>query len=177
MESFLNTVSKLIRENQLPALMIGGHAVTALGHPRATYDLDLLIPRSSAQAWGTALWELGFRTYAETPNFLQFEANASLPLPPVDLMLVDDDVFESLSSTKNNSSPIPTPAVEAMIALKLHAINQPSRKNTTQDWNDVFALIQANNLSLDDPGFSAIVSKHGGAAATERIRSEVPGGN
>lgn len=177
MESFLNTVSKLIREKQLPALMIGGHAVTALGHPRATYDLDLLIPRTSAQAWRSALSALGFSAYAETPNFIQFEANASLPLPPVDLMLVDDDVFESLSSAKNNSSPIPTPAVEAMIALKLHAINQPARENTAQDWADVFALIRANNLSLDDPAFSAIVSKHGGAAATERIRTEIPGGN
>ena len=36
MESFLTTVAALIREKQLPALMIGGHAVTALGHPRAT---------------------------------------------------------------------------------------------------------------------------------------------
>ena len=176
MESFLTTVSNLIREKELPALMIGGHAVTALGHPRATYDLDLLIPRTSAQAWSSALAALGLQTYAETANFIQFEAIPSLPLPPVDLMLVDDEVFASLASAKIDSSPIPTPAVQSMIALKLHAINQPARENTAQDWADVIALIKANNLSLDDPGFAAIVSKHGGAAATERIRAEIPCG-
>ncbi len=177
MESFLTTISGLIREKKLPALMIGGHAVTALGHPRATFDLDLLIPRGSAQAWKAALLEMGFKPYAETPNFIQFESGPGLPLPPVDLMLVDADVFESLASGKIDSPPIPTPSVQAMIALKLHAINQPARENTAKDWDDVFALTKANNLSLDEPGFSAIVLKHGGKAAAERIAAEIARGN
>ena len=59
MQSFLTTISRLIEEKNLPALMIGGHAVTALGHPRATFDLDLLIPRSSSGRWRTEL--LGLR--------------------------------------------------------------------------------------------------------------------
>ncbi len=177
MESFLTTISRIIHDKELPALMIGGHAVTALGHPRATYDLDLLIPKSSAAAWKAALSQLGFKPYAESANFIQFEASQGLPLPPVDLMLVDTDVFETLASAKNSSSPIPTPGVQAMVALKLHAINQPARENTAQDWADVFALIKANNLSLDDPGFSDIVSKHGGKAAAERITAEIARGD
>lgn len=171
MESFLTTVSQLIRENGLPALMIGGHAVTALGHPRATFDLDLLIPRGAAEAWKAELTKLGFQPYAETDNFLQFEAQPGLPLPPVDLMLVDEDVFEIISSTKSDLPPIPTPDAKSMIALKLHAINQPSRENTAQDWSDVLALVKHHKLSLDDPDFFAIVSKHGGEKAIERIKS------
>lgn len=176
MESFLTTVSRLIREKELPALMIGGHAVTALGHPRATFDLDLLIPRSSAGVWKSELSQLGFIPYAETANFIQLEAQPGLPLPPIDLMLVDGEVFETLFSTKTDSEPIATPSAQSMVALKLHAINQPARENTAQDWADVLALIKAHKLSLDDPGFSAMVSKHGGEAATERIRAEVPRG-
>ena len=171
MESFLTTVSNLIREKELPALMIGGHAVTALGHPRATYDLDLLVPRSSADAWKSELSKLSYRTYSESPNFLQFEAHPGLPMPPVDLMLVDDSVFHALSATKIDSPPIPTPSVLSMIALKLHAISQPTRENTEQDWSDVIALAKANKLSLDDSDFSAIVLKHGGQSAIDRIKT------
>jgi len=177
MESLITTVANLIREKNLPALMIGGHAVTALGHPRATYDLDLLIPRSAADKWEAELSRLSYRPYAGTSNFLQFEASPDFQLPPVDLMLVDDAVYEILSSTKNDSPPIATPGVLSMVALKLHAIKQPSRENTAQDWADVLALVKAHKLTLDDPEFSAIVSKHGGEAATERIRSEITGGH
>ena len=176
MESFLTTVAGLMAEKNLPALMIGGHAVTALGHPRATFDLDLLIPRSSAGKWRNELAKLHFHLFAESPNFHQYEAADELPLPPVDLMLIDDEVFRTLELTKCASSPLATPGVIAMIALKLHAIHQPSRENVEKDWSDVFSLVKAHQLSLDDPGFSAIVLKHGGENAIERIRASLIGG-
>lgn len=177
MESLITTFAHLMREKNLPALMIGGHAVTALGHPRATFDLDLLIPRSAADRWKSELSLLSYRPYAETSNFLQFEALPGFPLPPVDLMLVEDAVFEILCSTKNDSAPIATPGVLSMIALKLHAIKQPSRGDVSQDWADVIALVKAHKLTLDDREFSAIVSKHGGETATERIRLAITGGH
>jgi hypothetical protein len=86
-------------------------------------------------------------------------------------MLVDDSVFQVLSATRIDSSPISTPSVLSMIALKLHAISQPTRENTEQDWSDVIALAKANKLSLDDPDFSAIVLKHGGQSAINRIKA------
>jgi hypothetical protein len=176
MESFLTTISRIMREKDLLALMIGGHAVTALGHPRATYDLDLLIPRSAAESWGVELAALSYRTYSESPNFLQFEAHPEFPLPPVDLMLVDDEVFQTLYATRTSSEPIATPDALSMIALKLHAIGQPSRENKEQDWGDVIALAKANKLTLDVPGFSATVLKHGGQNAIERITAAGLGG-
>ena len=177
MQSFLTSISKLIEEADLPALMIGGHAVTALGHPRATFDLDLLIPRSSAAKWKEGLAKLHYRIFAESSNFHQYEAPPGIPLPPLDLMLVDDDVFQTLERTKIASKPIATPGVVAMIALKLHAINQPARTDVEKDWSDVLALVKAHKLSLDDPDFSAIVLKHGGASAIQRIQTSITGGN
>jgi hypothetical protein len=177
MESFLTTISKLIAEKDLPALMIGGHAVTALGHPRATFDLDLLIPRTSAARWNAELRNLNYRLFAESPNFHQFESSPDLPLPPVDLMLVDDEVFHALERTKTASPPIATPNVVAMIALKLHAIRQPAREDAEKDWSDVLALVKAHQLTLDDPDFSATILKHGGETAIERIRTAILGGN
>jgi hypothetical protein len=172
MESFLTTNSKLMKEKNLPGLMIGGHAVTALGHPRATFDLDLLVPRSSIDQWAAKLSRLRYRSFSESRNFHQFEAHPDLPLPPLDLMLVDDEVF-----SKTDTKPIPTPGVVAMIALKLHAIRQPARDDVEKDWSDIFALVKAHHLTLDDPEFSATVLKHGGETAIERIQASIAGRN
>lgn len=175
-QSFLTTIAKLMKEQSLPALMIGGHAVTALGYPRATFDLDLLIPRSSAPRWKEAMLRMSYRLFAEATNFHQYEAPASLPLPPVDLMLVDEEVFAVLEQTKSCAEPIPTPGVVALIALKLHAIHQPSREDPGKDWCDVLALVKAHRLTLDDPEFAAIVRRHGGETAIERIQASLSGG-
>ena len=177
MQSFLTTISRLIEEKNLPALMIGGHAVTALGHPRATFDLDLLIPRSSSGRWRTELLGLRYWIFAESPNFHQYESTPELPLPPVDLMLVDDEIFAILELTKSDTAPIPTPGVVAMIALKLHAIRQPTRRESEKDWSDVLALIAVHQLSLDEPEFFATVLKHGGETAIQRIQAAILGRN
>ena len=177
MQSLLTTISKLIDEKNLPALMIGGHAVTALGHPRATYDLDLLIPRSAVGRWVAELSALHYRLFAESANFHQFEAPPGFPLPPLDLMLVDDEVFQTLELTKSDLKPIATPGVVSMIALKLHAIRQPLLDHVEKDWSDVLALVKAHQLSLDDPDFSATVFKHGGETAIKRIQASILGGN
>ncbi len=172
-QSFLTTIAKRIEKENLPALMIGGHAVTALGHPRATFDLDLLVPRSAAGRWKTVLSDLRYRLFAESANFHQYEAPHGFPL----LMLVDDEVFEALERTKADTAPIATPGVEAMVALKLHATRQPGRDDVGKDWSDILALVKAHRLSLDDPEFSAMVLKHGGETAIRRIRASIAGGN
>jgi hypothetical protein len=58
--------------------------------------------------------------FAESANFHQFETAIALPLPPVDLMLVDDEVFVLLERTKIASEPLVTPTVVAMISLMLY---------------------------------------------------------
>jgi hypothetical protein len=177
MENFLTTISKLIRDKNLPALMIGGHAVTALGHPRATFDLDLLIPKSSSEIWKSELAQLSYQPFSESSNFIQLEATHDFPLPPIDLMLIEDAVFNTILANKIDSIPLSTPNPQTMIALKLHAINQPSRQNSEQDWGDVIALIRAHKLSLDDTEFSAIVLKHGGQTAIDRIKASLASGS
>lgn len=170
MEHLLTTLNRIREEKHLPALLIGGHAVTALGHPRATFDVDLLIPRSAASGWREELGALGYMLFAENSNFLQFEPKPDWPLPPIDLMLVDEDVFGALQSGQVESQILPTPSAPSLIALKLHAIRQSSRERAEQDWSDILALVDAHDLSLDDPDFAAIVLRHGGEAAIDRIR-------
>ena len=158
-------------EKNLPGLMIGGHAVTALGHARATYDLDLLIPRSASMAWRSALMAMSYRVFAESESFHQYEATQDFPLAPVDLMLVDDDVFDVLEQSRQRKSPIATPSVQAMVALKLHAMKNRHVLDAEKDWSDVIALMRIHQLRLDDPEFAAMVHRHGGSAAIDRIQA------
>ena len=171
MKSLLNRIADLMAEQSLPGLMIGGHAVTALGHARATFDLDLLIPRSAAMAWRSALSALSYRVYAESQHFHQYEASQDFPLAPLDLMLVDDDVYALMEQTKQSSPPIATPSAQAMIALKLHATKNRSAIDAEKDWSDIFALMRIHQLSLDDADFAAMVRRHGGNDAIEKIRA------
>jgi len=176
MEHLLTTLSKLMAEQKLPALLIGGHAVTVMGYPRATFDIDLLIPRESAEPWKKALGNFHYKVFSESKNFLQLESASELPLPALDLMLVEQDVFNTLQADQTDHQPIPTPSPEAMVALKLHAINQPARENTAKDWSDIFAIMSAQNLSLDDPDFAAIIQKHGGEEAAQKISDHFKNG-
>lgn len=169
-ERLLSRIAEIMAEKKLPGLMIGGHAVTALGHPRATFDLDLIIPRASAVAWRESLMGLSYKTFAESENFHQYEAGQDFPLPPVDLMLVDDDVYAALEREKRELVPLATPSVEAMIALKLHAAKHRNSPEAERDWSDLIALMRIHQLSLDDASFAAMVHRHGGAEAIERIK-------
>jgi len=90
-------------------------------------------------------------------------------------MMVDEEVFEALYVTRTKNKPISSPGAPAMIALKLHALNQPGRENKEKDWSDILAIIDSQSLNLDDPQFSAIVLKHGGEKAIARITAHLAG--
>src|ERR1700747_1756571 len=88
-----------LREANVPFLVIGGHAVVLHGHLRNTFDLDLLIADSKLPGARTTLTTLGYRTYFETDAFLQLQAPEGLP--PLDLMIVDDQTFGRIEETAN----------------------------------------------------------------------------
>lgn len=177
MPSLLDTLAKLMHEHSLPGLLIGGHAVTVLGYPRATFDVDLLIPRSSAELWGKCLLSISYRAFAISANFQQYEAINDFPLPPIDLMLVDDDVYEVLYATKIDAKPIFVPHVQSMIALKLHATKHRNPDDAEKDWQDILALCKAHQLTLDDVAFRDMILRHGGETALGRIKAALTGGN
>jgi hypothetical protein len=59
-KSQFQTISVAAREQGLGFLLIGGHAVSAHGYSRKTFDLDLLICRDDSKAWLEMMKELGF---------------------------------------------------------------------------------------------------------------------
>jgi hypothetical protein len=173
MKHLLTTLAEIAEERNLSVLLIGGHAVAALGHPRATFDVDLLVPRSAASAWREELLKLNYRLFSESENFIQLEPTPDWPVPPLDLMLVDDPVFAALWESSVKDDPLPTPNALSMIALKLHARRQPGRSSSEKDWEDIIALIKAHDLPLDSPELQAILSKHADEGDITRLRDEL----
>jgi hypothetical protein len=153
-----------LSEAGVPFLVIGGHAVVLHGHLRNTFDLDLLSAESKLPRARVALNDLGYRTYFETDAFLQLQAPANLP--PLDLMIVDDQTFSRIEVTAIQR-------VLRLIALKLHATRDRARRATETDWEDVVGLLAAANRTLEDPELRAIISTYGGNGALAEIKRRV----
>jgi hypothetical protein len=60
-----------------------------------------------------------------------------------------------------------------MVALKLHAIRQPARKQVEKDWGDVTGLIQSCGLSLEDGQFRELIQRYGASEAEPEIRKRL----
>src|SRR5215469_9473789 len=164
-----------LNEAGVPFLVIGGHAVVLHGHLRNTFDLDLLIADSQLAMARAALINLGYRTYFETDAFLQLQAPEHLP--PLDLMIVDDQTFARIEVTANqkvlDGRQIRIPDALRLIALKLHATRDPARRTTETDWQDIAGLVRASNRNLEDPELQAIISQYGGPEALTEIQRRV----
>src|SRR6516225_5782481 len=156
----------------IPFLVVGGHAVVLHGHLRNTFDLDLLISDSKLAAARAALFKLGYRTYFETDAFLQLQAPENLP--PLDLMIVDDQTFARIDVTAQqkvlDGQQIKIPDPLRLIALKLHATRDTTRRGIETDFQDVAGLLSATNRSLEEPELRMIISQYGGPGALNEIK-------
>jgi hypothetical protein len=170
-KSFLHTLAGLAAERGLRALLIGGHAVTALGFPRSTFDVDLLIPVSEMESWKEALASLRLKLSHDQRPFLQFDPPKDWPLPPVDLLVVDEETWQRLAEgSQPGVGLLRTPSAMGVIALKAHASAQPNRADEAErDWRDIFGLIAAQGIPLSDPVLRDTLLSYGGADAIRRL--------
>ena len=164
-----------LNEAGVAFLVIGGHAVVLHGHLRNTFDLDLLIADSALATARSALNNLGYRTYFETDAFLQLQAPENLP--PIDLMIVDDQTFDRIEATANqkmlDGQQIRIPDAIRLIALKLHATRDTARRTTETDWQDIVSLLMVTNRSLEDPELRFIIAQYGGPRALAEINRRI----
>jgi predicted nucleotidyltransferase len=133
-------------------LIIGAHALSFCGVTRETADLDLLISRSDRTLWEVRLREAGYELFAGTHNFAQFSPPARGAWP-VDLMLVDEETFSRMLADARTvviaGNSLAVPAMEHLLALKLHALKHTHPRRTVKDFQDVVELIRANRDQLD----------------------------
>ena len=151
------------QEPSLPFLIIGGYAVGAHGHTRATFDVDFLVRTVDRETWLGRLATAGLKLFAQTKSFAQFSqppANDGL-----DLMFVDDATFDRMWQAAEprdfGGVPARIPCLDHVLALKLHVLKQALPHRTSKDAEDVEMLVRRNGLNLLDPRYETLFLKYG----------------
>lgn len=158
--------------SEVPFLMIGGHAVIALGHVRATFDYDFLTSESHRAGLNAVFEDLGYTLFAANGPFVQWTAPPGLP--PVDIMVVADDTFAKLNATSRGvciaGQTVRIPSPENLIALKLHASRQRAEESAShQDWVDIVQIVRQQGLDVAEPSFRALLVRYGGPGTPDKL--------
>ena len=171
--SALGDIAARAKERKLPFLLAGGHAVIAHGFHRATFDLDLIIPRRDRDGWLELAGSLGYRFAHEGLTFLQFEPPKS-DAQGLDLMMANDNTFDKLLAESVPSPPSEPDArmvsLLHLLALKCHAIKFGHKGRLVKDADDVIRLVQANRLDVNDEVIRDVFLKYGTADLYEKVR-------
>jgi hypothetical protein len=144
-------------------LIIGGYAVAAHGHTRATFDVDLLVRRVDHDAWLDRLGASGLKLFGQTRTFAQF----SQPHDGdgLDLMFVEEPTFDQMwqASEEHDFGGIRArvPCLDHLLALKLHALKQSPPHRTAKDAEDVEILLRRHGLNLRDLRYEQLFLKYG----------------
>jgi len=159
------------RDEALPFLVVGGHAVIAHGHARFTYDLDLLVRRSQRDAWVRKVESLGYTVFREHATFVQMSASGGGT--ELDLMLVADETFAGLWAAAEakllGGIEVKMPSLKHLIALKLHALKQGLAHRTVKDLDDVIMLVLKNALDIRAEQWRDWFLRYGTAELYERV--------
>ncbi|RMG42638.1 MAG: hypothetical protein D6719_05990 [Candidatus Dadabacteria bacterium] len=152
-------------------LVIGGHALNALGFSRQTGDLDLIVSKSDKEFWIKLVSDLGYKQVQTHEVFARFKP-AALVAWPVDLMFVEPNVFAQLLSEAGISDfgccKVKIPSIRHMLALKLHALKQRQKHREGKDVVDVIELLKLGNIA--ESTFRQLCEKYDRLDLYERLK-------
>lgn len=146
----MQAIFDLLAQHRLPMLIIGAHALTAHGVQRLTFDVDCLVATADFEALSQLLIRGGFSNVQHQQNFSAFNHNTP-GVPKIDVMRVDAATFAKMEAARKpwdfGNKRFEVPALEHLIALKLHAMkNNPERAG--KDGWDIAALLAANSGAI-----------------------------
>lgn len=151
------------QEPSMPFLIIGGYAVGAHGHTRATFDVDFLVRSANREEWFARLAAAGLKLFAQTKAFAQF--SQAVAGDGLDLMFVDEATFDRMWQAAVlrdfGGAQARVPCLDHLLALKLHALKQSLAHRTAKDAEDVEILVRRNGLNLRDSRYQELFLKHG----------------
>jgi hypothetical protein len=170
--SFFARIHQEAAQRKLPFLVIGGLAVNHYGYSRETADLDFFISQGKRVEWLKLLEEFGYLNFHDGGNFLQFnppDKNAW----PVDLMLVQEKTFAPIYQASLPAEffgvESRVPALEHLVALKLHALKNTRMHRFLKDFLDVENLIRINGLNIKSETLRELFRKYGTQDLYEKI--------
>lgn len=168
------------RQRGLAFLVIGGHAVNLYGYARETADLDFLACSDDRLAWITLFASLGYYIFSEASSFAQLASDKETAWP-VDLMFVRPTTFKPMLDASHvvefYGTTSRVPALEHLIALKLHAIKNTRRHRFLKDFLDVENLIRVNQLNMKSENIRRLFEKYATLEVYEKMSAALGQGS
>lgn len=172
----LRTIIAYSESQNLPFVIIGGHAMSAHGISRQTGDIDLLVPSAHHEQWISLLTKLRYTTFQDDPRFARCKPD-TIAAWPIDLMFVDQDTFDKIYSESFIAEFGFTAARVAsaihMITLKIHALKIPQPHRASKDYDDVTKLIVKNKEHISLPTLEGICLKYANQALFDRLKNDL----
>jgi len=176
--NFLATMHEEVAQRKLRFLVIGGLAVNHYGYARETADLDLFISQQDRVEWMQLMKDLGYASHNDGGSFIQYNPPAQNAWP-VDLMLVQEKTFAPIlaASLAADFFGIKTrvPALEHLIALKLHALKNTRMTRFLKDFLDVEYLIRINQIDIKSKNIRELFDKYGTPDLYEKVSQSLAG--
>jgi predicted nucleotidyltransferase len=170
--NILEWAARISKDQKLEFLVIGGHAVNAYGYARETADVDFLVRKEDRSGWEAAFVSIGYTIFRDAPTFLQLSAPEGSAWP-VDLMFVSDRTFQPMLAEAKEMDTylgrIRIPAVEHLIALKLHALKHARLDRFLKDFQDVVGMIDCNQLDPTSEKVRRLFEKYGTVDLYEKV--------
>jgi len=167
-----------VAQRKLRFLVIGGLAVNHYGYARETADLDLFISQQDRVEWMQLMKDLGYASHNDGGSFIQYNPPAQNAWP-VDLMLVQEKTFAPIlaASLAADFFGIKTrvPALEHLIALKLHALKNTRMTRFLKDFLDVEYLIRINQIDIKSKNIRELFDKYGTPDLYEKVSQSLAG--
>ncbi len=147
----LELISRLLPENDIAFLLVGGFAVNYYGYTRSTLDLDLMIAVEVQERLKKVMLQAGYTNFSQHKNVVFFQKpGTALRL---DFLKAEADSLQKLLS---RSKPIEIagvalriPCLSDLLAMKLFAIEHGREFRGNKDLEDIVQLVIANRLDPD----------------------------
>ena len=147
-----------LAEAGIPYVLVGGLASAALGRPRSTDDVDLLVAPGEATDALKALGDAGFETEETNPYWI-FKAQKDGVIVDVIFAMkggihLDAEMVERSRDIELYGVPVRVAAPEDVIVSKAVAHDEPSAHH----WGDALGMIAEGDLDWD---YLLVRAQHG----------------
>jgi predicted nucleotidyltransferase len=169
----LDLITQSAGENDLEFVLIGGHAINALGDRRQTRDVDILVCEKDKQVWKQILLSMDYELFNDSAAFMQFNPG-QIEEWPLDILLVNEETFRELKANASSiniggEEDILIPSNNHLIAMKLHTLKQGDEIRRLKDLLDIVTLLRHGNIDIKSEEFKNMCQEFASDEVYEEI--------
>jgi hypothetical protein len=148
----LSILAKLLQENQIPYLIVGGVALGMHGYVRATKDIDFMVREKDKEKIAGIMKDLGYELFHQGNGFMQYEHQLKV-YGLVDYLLARSAIGEEmianavLRDIDDGITKLQVARLEDIIILKLLVLKGGKERGIDRD--DLEAIFTMFGASLD----------------------------